>query len=357
MLLSCHILCAPAETIFFIDEPEQHLHRAIASPLLSSLIDERSDCAFVISTHEISLTEAAPGADILVLHKCQWNKDKAVSWDCNLLKPNEDVPNEDILNDLKRAILGGRKKILFVEGKVDSLDRRLYEVIYPDFTVYPIGACSEVIRAVKGMRGASSAHWVEAYGIIDNDGRSKEEIQELKGNNIFVLSEFSIESIFYGKNARSYIAEKQANELGKNAEQLHAESKASALHSLSSNQSEHLLAEKCYSAIQQRAIQEIRNTKKILVKQSGQIEISFPSPLKEETELFQKLLKEENLDALIARYLVRESPALDAIAKSLKYQTRRDYESAVIQSAKRDKSFRQTIRGILPDIENESANA
>lgn len=51
-LIAAEVLTAQAGILFLIDEPERHLHRSIISPLLTLLFERRTDCAFVISTHD-----------------------------------------------------------------------------------------------------------------------------------------------------------------------------------------------------------------------------------------------------------------------------------------------------------------
>ena len=53
-LIAADVLTAEPGTLLLIDEPERHLHRAITAPLLSLLFEHRKDCAFIISTHDVT---------------------------------------------------------------------------------------------------------------------------------------------------------------------------------------------------------------------------------------------------------------------------------------------------------------
>ena len=251
------------------------------------------------------------------------------------------------------TILGGRKRILFVEGTAQSLDRCLYEVIYPGFTVHPVGGCSEVIQAVKGLRKSSVNHWVEAYGIIDGDGRSESDSEELENDGIFTLPTYSIESLFYGTEARRTIATNKAKELGEDTDSLLRQTTRSALEILSDH-AERLAARKCCHRIQKLAIRQIPDWKYICENQNEKIDISISSPLAEEKDRFQNLLKNRDLDSLIALYPVRESSAFNSIANTLRYQSCNDYEAAVIECAKNDEQFRQALKDALPAIGNST---
>ena len=112
------MLTVSAGTVLLIDEPERHLHRSIIEPFLSALFAQRSDCPFVVSTHDVALPISNPEASVIMVRSCVWNGSQASGWDANLLKQDTDLPE-----DLKRAILGSRRKILFVEGEAQSLDR------------------------------------------------------------------------------------------------------------------------------------------------------------------------------------------------------------------------------------------
>ena len=107
-LIAAEVLTVEPGTVLLIDEPERHLHRSIIEPFLSALFEQRPDCSFVVSTHEVALPVANPEASVIIVRSCEWNGDKADKWDAELLEANMDLPE-----DLKRTILGARRKILF----------------------------------------------------------------------------------------------------------------------------------------------------------------------------------------------------------------------------------------------------
>ena len=159
------------ETMLLIDEPERHLHRSIIEPFLSALFKLREDCAFIIATHEVALPVANKDARTLVIHSCEWNGQQAGAWDVNILEETTHLPEE-----LKQTILGGRRRILFVEGVETSLDKTLYSLIFPMVSVIPKGSCHEVEQAVSGLRDGAGLHWLEVFGIVDGDGLDPGEI-------------------------------------------------------------------------------------------------------------------------------------------------------------------------------------
>ena len=75
LLLASEVLTAPKGTLLLLDEPERHLHRSIISPLLSGLFAQRSDCNFVISTHDLLLPHDCGPTPVLVLRSCMFTGD------------------------------------------------------------------------------------------------------------------------------------------------------------------------------------------------------------------------------------------------------------------------------------------
>jgi len=120
ILIAANVLTVPPGTHLLIDEPERHLHRSIISPLLSLLFKERPDCAFVVSTHEPLLPVDNPQSKVLLTRGCVFEGDKVISYDIDLLECTDAIDD-----DLKRTILGERRKIVFVEGVEHSLDKPL----------------------------------------------------------------------------------------------------------------------------------------------------------------------------------------------------------------------------------------
>ena len=100
-IMAATVLIVEPGTALLIDEPERHLHRSIIEPFLSALFDQRKDCSFVVSTHEVALPMANPSAKVLVTYSCSWSGAKVQAWDIELLAATTDLPE-----DLKVAVLG-----------------------------------------------------------------------------------------------------------------------------------------------------------------------------------------------------------------------------------------------------------
>ena len=145
-LIAATVLTVEPGTTLLIDEPELHLHRAIIEPFLSALFEQRTDCAFVVSTHEIALPMAHPSARVLLVRSCEWHGNTAKVWDVAVLDPTEDLPEE-----LKRAILGARRRIVFVEGTSSAVIAKL---LVRRRTVWYLAAHESSCRIAADRRAA-----------------------------------------------------------------------------------------------------------------------------------------------------------------------------------------------------------
>ncbi len=214
VIMAATVLTVEAGTTLLIDEPERHLHRAIIAPFLSALFEQRSDCAFIVSTHELFLPLENPDANVLTTRSCTWAGDTADSWDLELLDESARLPEE-----LKLAVLGARSRVLFVEGTSTSLDLPLYATLFPEVSVSPQGTCVHVERAVRGLRATPDRHHVEAFGIVDRDDLDDEEVGRLAEASVFALNARSVESLYYCTDAVQAVAHRQAESRDLDAEE------------------------------------------------------------------------------------------------------------------------------------------
>ena len=331
MIIATHVITAESGTVLLIDEPERHLHRSIIQPFLTALFDLRSeDCAFIISTHEIALPAATPDARVIMLRSCQWNGSQCVAWDAEVLEPNSELPE-----DLKLAVLGSRKKILFVEGESDSLDLPLYTALFPGLSVIPKGSCEEVRKAVFGLRESKPLHHVEAFGLIDRDNRKNEEIEKLAESDVFALEVYSVEALYYCSDAIAAVAHRQAESFGCDANELIKSVKQEAIEVMKGHANE-MAARMCERRIKKLAESKIPKWKSIMRNPAQSICVPIDSQLYfEELNRFNKLVEAGELDQLVARYPMHKSCTRTTIAKALKCPDKNHYERMVLAQLKR----------------------
>ena len=336
MIIAAHVLTAEPGTVLLIDEPERHLHRSIIEPFLSALFAlRREDCTFIISTHEIALPVANPEARVLILRSCQWSNRRCVAWDAEILEPNAEFPE-----DLKLAILGSRKKILFVEGKPGGPDFSLYTALFPELSVVPKESCEEVQKAVLGWRGSQGIHpvHVEIFGLIDRDNRTEEDVEELAEKGVFALEVYSVEALYYCSDAIAAVAHRQADSLGVDANELIKSAKQKAINGLkveAEKTPERMASLRCERQIRERVLLEVPD-KKSIMDNPRPICISIDSPYSEELNRFNELVEENELDQLIARYSLRKSRTFEIIATTLRCRDQKDYERMVLAQIQKD---------------------
>ena len=85
-------------------------------------------------------------------------------------------------------------------------------------------------------------------------------------------------------------------------------------------------------------------------KPDEEIVIKVKSPYAVELKKFEQLLADNELDKLVARYPVRNSKALHALAKGLRFDNRDDYEQAVLLQIKSNPTFRDQILNKLSSL-------
>lgn len=341
-IIAATVLTVEPGTLLLIDEPERHLHRAIVEPFLTALFECRADCPFVVSTHELSLPVAARDARVILPRGCTWSGDNASAWRIDVLAAGSVLPD-----DLRYAVLGSKKQILFVEGGQSSLDWPIYGTLFDGVSVVPKGGCSEVIRAVKGLRGASELHWVDAFGLIDRDDREEHDLDALRNAGIHGLDVCSVESLYFSAAMREALAERQAETFGGSSTEMLQSATSAILEVLKDPGTlRRLCSRRCERKIQDQVLQRLPGAKAI-AEGTDKFSIAFESPLGKEESKYQALLDTKNVDGLIARYPVRETNVLDRIAQCLRFKGKLDYEQAALAKLSSDKTLRQRVRALL----------
>lgn len=182
-----HILLVEPNSYIIVDEPENHLHMAICSKLWDKLEQIRPDCKFIYLTHNLDFAASRTNTTLI------WNKNFAPPnvWDFQIIKSDETLPDT-----LLMEVLGSRKRICFCEGKDKScLDYKLYSILFPNYTVIPVGGHVDVISYTIAYN-KSTVCANNAIGIIDGDCHKSEQITKWQGQNIYTLPVNEIENIF-----------------------------------------------------------------------------------------------------------------------------------------------------------------
>lgn len=347
LLIAADVLTADAGSLLIIDEPERHLHHSIVDPLLKSLFRLKSDCSFAISTHSVGLLDRDLGAMRLLVRSCEFQGQQAISWDIDQLSDDDDIDD-----DIRTAILGSRRKILFVEGDRSSLDLQLYSILFPMVSVVPVGSCAEVERSVKGIRNTASLHWAKAFGIIDRDGRPDSEVATLKTLGIFALPVHSVESLYYNFAVQDSIAIESQKLRGDDPEQLLNASKTALIAAVSQHV-ERLAAQVTTRRIR-RDIEHSRPTLRDVIDNEP-ISINFDvASMRQEDEVkLNALIDSESYNEIVGNYPIRETGAIGAMSRALGFQTELQYQRTVRVYIRNNPTSLGFLRGLFDGLFEE----
>ncbi len=347
ILIAANVLTVPAGTLLLIDEPERHLHRSIVSPLLSLLLNERADCAFVVSTHEPLLPVDNPTSKVLLTRSCVYEGEMVTSFDVDLL---ESITRID--DDLKKTILGERRKIVFVEGVEHSLDKPLYSLLFPNASIVAKANCREVENAVSGIKGADELHWVKPFGLVDNDSSDPERIADLLAKGVIPLNVYSVESIYYHPEVQKLAGEKLAEVLGDDLKEKLMKANNDAIRAIRDNVT-HLSTRIAEKSARAQVFALLPKKGEVATGGKRTAEIDFTKCAEDEAARIRALVSASDFVGILQRYPIRESAALDAIAKALNFANRAQYEAAVRNLMVHDAEAVKLVRGLLGSLPAE----
>ena len=345
LLIASQVLTASPGTVILIDEPERHLHPSIITPLLKSLFAERSDCVFVVSTHEVRLPTDTPSAKTLLVRGCTYGQTEAEKWDTDLLEDYGEIDDE-----IKKDILGPRRKLLFVEGTDDSLDKPIYSLLLPNVTIIPMQSCRNVENTVKSIRKTAQLNYIDAYGIVDRDSRENEEIEQLRMDGIYSLPTHAVESLYYNKEVRKAVGEERAELTGdsQNIQEWLVNAEDEALRAIK-NDSDRICLQRIEHKMRRLFFKQLSN--KIKIKES--VCIDTANVLQCESEKLNKYIEKHDLDTIIAQYPIKKSNVRSCLAKGIKYNDYNEYERTVIQLLKNNSQLLEHVKSLLGSLPDD----
>lgn len=180
---------APQGATVFVESPDMFLHPSSIRSLWDRIEEMRRDCSFVYITHDLSFASTRGDGLTVWVKGCDPSLDR---WDYDFMTSADGLNDEVYL-----AILGARKPVLFIEGDgVNSIDAKLYPLIFEEYTVKSLGGCDRVIESTRTFNSLRAFHNLDAFGIVDRDRRNEAEVSYLRGKKILVPEVAEIENIF-----------------------------------------------------------------------------------------------------------------------------------------------------------------
>jgi len=345
VLLAADVITSPSSRVFIIDEPERHLHRSISARLVDAVIADRPDSHFFVLTHDLDLASTLskrPG-QTFTLASCRWEGAVAVGWDLENVDPSNQLPEAAQL-----AILGGRRDVLFIEGDDHSLDKRLYELLFPGWTLFAAGGSEQVMRAVTGLTSSAQHHWIRARGVVDGDGRNAEERQSLINRGILPLPVSEVENLYYLDDVIRAVAAVQAKVVDGSAEDMHRQARNAAIDALKAEENLDRFASSLAVAELRRKFVESIPTK--VDAHNDPIIISISSPYGPIRSRLGDLANANDYDGLVALTPVRDTALRARVSSTLGFRSTEAYESAVRVQVRDNPGLAQHLRQRIGEI-------
>lgn len=351
VVMAATVLTAPDGALILIDEPDRHLHPAVIVPLMTALTELRHDCLFAISTYDASLPDSNRDARALVVRACKWTDSNPTAWDLDEITPGQPLPEE-----VRSALLGSRTKTILVEGNETSLDLRLYSLLFPSTDIKPSGGHGDVENAVSALRGNSEYTRIEAYGIVDGDGRLAQG-ESSDGSGIYVMEAFCVECLYYCEDAIRAVAIHLAPTAGSDVEAIVEEIKQAALSRLADeNIATQMAARRSWRRVSVDIVRQAPSWQDIAASHEPKFTIDLDSPLQSELQQYRELLEAPDFDALARRYPIYKSSALDAVPRVLRLRDRDAYQNTLLHLVSTDPDLASRLRNRMGAWANRLAS-
>lgn len=195
------VLYAMQNAVVFIDSPSLFLHPSIIGNFWNAIERLRPDCTFVYNSVDVDFVQSRTS------NTCIWIKsyDSAQrAWDYQVMG---ETP---LTEELFLEVAGSRRPVLFIEGDSrHSIDAKLYSLVFPDWTVRPLGSCNKVIETTRTFNDLKYMHQLRSRGIVDRDRRTEQEVDYLRRKEILVPDVAEVENIFLMPGVISVMARRR----------------------------------------------------------------------------------------------------------------------------------------------------
>lgn len=240
---------------------------------------------------------------------------------------------------VSEAIYGARHKVLFVEGKDQSLDYPIYQQIFDGVTIVPVGTCLDVRDAIVGLKNVSNLHHMESKGLVGGDNR--EDTENLSKMGITTLSVYAIESIYYHpaviKQMIKWSAEKISIDDVLNK----------AINSL--GDLGHLAKMSAYRTYREKYLRAMLDDNTFATSVHEKESINGPKLIADAKADIDRLAGAENWLDLVKKYKIKATNAPKAIANILGFAGPSQYEHYVIKMLGSDVELRKVVSKIVPN--------
>lgn len=324
--MAATVLTVPEGALVLIDEPDRHLHPSVVVPLMTALAELREDCLFMISTYDASLPDSNRKAVALVVRSCTWTDNNPTAWDLDQIDPGQPLPEE-----VRSALLGARSQTILVEGTETSLDTRLYSILFPSADIKPSGGHGDVENAVSALRLNSEHTRIEAFGIVDGDGRVEQPGETSDGSGVYVMEPFCVECLYYCEDAIRAVATYQAPAVGREVDEIVAAIKESVLSALADERTaEQMAGRRSWRQVSGNIVRQAPSVDDIVSNDGAGFTIMVESPFRTALEYYMELLGASDFGSLSERYPIYRSNALNGLPGLMGLNSREAYQNTLL---------------------------
>lgn len=203
---------------------------------------------------------------------------------------------------------------------------------------------------VSSLQRAPDLHWITAAGIVDGDARTRAEAEGLEKQGVLALPVNEVESLYFLPEVIRTMAEWQARQLNLSADTLFDDAMRAGIAKLASSGVQSNLAAANAEKILHRLIQSKSPSKSQIPSAGSSIDLNLESPYRDQLDAVEKAVEQCDWETLVTDYSVRDSPALDAISRALKYPDRSTYQQAVLGRLRDNADALEILRAKVPPL-------
>lgn len=207
------ILSVKENSIIIIDEPETYLNPSMYKKMWDLLEKERDDCKFIYISHSIEFINSRYNQDLYWIKSFDGN----TNWQINPISEKE---KEKLPTELLTELLGIAKPIIFCEGNHNSLDYKVYSKLFDGVAnIIPVKGHLNVVAYTKSYNNLPNKNNI-AFGIIDRDQHSKDQLSKWREDNIFPIEFNEIEMLLLNEEVMEAVLNANFYDNKKNKEKI-----------------------------------------------------------------------------------------------------------------------------------------
>ena len=331
------VLLAPKNSLIIVDEPEIHLHKTIANKLWDDLEARRKDCTFIYFTHDLDFASSR-------IAQKGWIKEFKYpnNWHIELIEENV-IPEE-----LQLKLVGSRKKILFCEGDTqNSIDKFVFEILFPDYTIQPVESCKTVIAYTRAFNKLENVP-IKAYGLIDRDFRNEEQLKKLEKESIYSYSVAEIENLFLIEDFIVKFAQYKHEPI--DIEELKNKVIQTANDNMESQLAAYITNAINYTFTESH-IKRADTKEKVSINLVDFItSIDIEKLYKEQKQKIEKIISDRNYNELIK--IINHKGLITLVAQTFRYTKQKDYIEKALSFLREEESGRIILKKYFPESLN-----